>query len=385
MKKKKNNKAVDFKGFKPEDADAGYNIPERAAATHTLNAEQLTLIRELVTIPSYTGETVGMRAYIRSVLNSIPGVTHRTIDGNMYVIKGDAEIYPCVVAHTDTVHRMCHDTEVFISGDILFSMDMKKVSQNGTGGDDKCGIWVALECLKRFDNIKAVFFRDEERGCLGSGVCDMSFFEDTGMVLQSDRRGRKDLTDFIGSQPMLNKEFKEAAQDIINEHGRLFVTGGMTDVQRLAERGLKVCAANMSCGYYEPHTDKEYINLQHMQEAFDFTAALIGVLGDRAWPYENRSLTFNRDNALSRTYYGGSTVYASGGTVIKNELTLYPPEGPYNDTGLDAANKTIRDNRFRTQIIEYCEGCGAYLETIRERAAYHCEKCYKEATGDSLY
>ena len=32
----------------------------------------------------------------------------------------------------------------------------------------------------------------------------------------------------------------------------------MTDVQELKERGLQVSCINLSCGYYEPHTDHEF-------------------------------------------------------------------------------------------------------------------------------
>ena len=32
----------------------------------------------------------------------------------------------------------------------------------------------------------------------------------------------------------------------------------MTDVETLKEQGLSVSCCNMSCGYYQPHTDQEY-------------------------------------------------------------------------------------------------------------------------------
>lgn len=34
--------------------------------------------------------------------------------------------------------------------------------------------------------------------------------------------------------------------------------GMMTDVLTLKERGLEVSCCNISCGYYEPHTSREY-------------------------------------------------------------------------------------------------------------------------------
>ena len=34
--------------------------------------------------------------------------------------------------------------------------------------------------------------------------------------------------------------------------------GMMTDVLELKERGLGVSCINLSCGYYEPHSDEEF-------------------------------------------------------------------------------------------------------------------------------
>jgi hypothetical protein len=35
----------------------------------------------------------------------------------------------------------------------------------GLGADDKNGIWIALQCLKKYDTVKVAFFVSEEVGC----------------------------------------------------------------------------------------------------------------------------------------------------------------------------------------------------------------------------
>jgi hypothetical protein len=49
----------------------------------------------------------------------------------------------------------------------------------------------------------------------------------------------------------------------------------MTDVLELTERGVGVACINMSCGYYEPHTDDEYTVIDDLLNAYDLVAHII--------------------------------------------------------------------------------------------------------------
>ena len=68
----------------------------------------------------------------------------------------------------------------------------------GLGADDKNGIWIALKCLEQFPVLKIAFFKEEEIGCGGSSVADMSFFKDCRYCIQADRKGSSDLITSIG-------------------------------------------------------------------------------------------------------------------------------------------------------------------------------------------
>ncbi len=88
--------------------------------------------------------------------------------GNIYVTKGeisDQEFYPCVVAHTDTVHPIdsinIREEELKDSkGNLSFSLKAYNDEGNptGIGGDDKCGVFACLQLLEEFDTIKVAFF-----------------------------------------------------------------------------------------------------------------------------------------------------------------------------------------------------------------------------------
>ena len=176
--------------------------------------------------------------------------------GNIFVTKGKSETYPCIVAHTDQVQRLHPKDFVAIeTRELIFGYSPSTRQQCGLGADDKNGIWIALKCLEKYPIMKAAFFVGEEIGCLGSESCNMSFFDDTRFVIQCDRRGYKDLITEICGINLCSDEFLEDIK--YQSFGYAKEHGLTTDVGTLKERQLPVCAINISCGYYNPHSDEE--------------------------------------------------------------------------------------------------------------------------------
>ena len=107
-------------------------------------------------------------------------------NGSVYVTKGNSDVYPCVVAHIDTVHEpveMKINEEMLpnAQGELKLSLKAyEKESGNptGIGGDDKAGVFICLKMLEQFDNIKAFFPVAEETGCHGSNDADKEFFKE---------------------------------------------------------------------------------------------------------------------------------------------------------------------------------------------------------------
>ena len=58
-------------------------------------------------------------------------------------------------------------------------------------------------------------------------------------------------------------------------HGYEISDGLMTDVAELRERGVEVSCINLSCGYYEPHTDYEFTSKSDLQKCYDFVCHII--------------------------------------------------------------------------------------------------------------
>ena len=211
--------------------------------------------------------------------------------GNLYITKGKATTYPCLCAHLDQVQKVhALDFEVCRSGDILFGYSKTLKSYQGLGADDKNGLWVCLKCLEKYDAIKVVFFVDEERGCVGSQKAVMSFFDDCRFVLQIDRKNGGDFINKIGGwTPLCSKEFIEAVQP--EKFGYKEESGLMTDVECLKENELKVSAANISCGYYNPHTDTEFTLWSELQNCKAFVEHIIETCQD-VYPHDLDDYSF---------------------------------------------------------------------------------------------
>ena len=236
----------------------------------------MKLFKKLAAIYSGSDEEYNIRKYIkRWIRNCVPEATIR-IDkaGNMYITKGEAETYPCVVAHLDQVQDPYpSDYTVYETKEIIFAYSPSNRAHCGLGADDKCGIWIALKTLKKHDAIKIAFFPGEEIGCIGSNLADMSFFSDVRFVVEPDRRGSSDLITTIGGMSLCSDDFIKDTEHLA--FGYRIEHGLMTDVETLKRRGLNVSCINMSCGYYSPHTENEYVVKKDMQNALDLVDHII--------------------------------------------------------------------------------------------------------------
>lgn len=158
-----------------------------------------------------------------------------------------------LVAHMDTVHKTLP---------INLELDNESMtlsSPQGIGGDDRCGIYMILQIIKRFP-CSVLFTEDEEIGCVGARkfakqpwVKDLQF----NYMIELDRAGWNDAVFYDCD----NKDFE---QFILQEFFELKY-GSYTDICEIAP--VVGCAAvNLSCGYYKAHTASEYVNLREMRQ-----------------------------------------------------------------------------------------------------------------------
>ena len=195
--------------------------------------------------------------------------THNKIivdDGFVYA-QGDIPVL--LVAHMDTVHKELPNT-------IVYKNNKDKMSSpNGIGGDDRCGIYMALEVVKKY-NCSVLFCEDEEIGGVGAEkfadfVNAMIDAADKGnqtetidivnemefnYMIEFDRRGKNDAVFYDCDN---DKFTKFICQDFFK-----VAYGSFSDISILAPF-FGVAAVNLSCGYYNAHTKDEYVLFSEME------------------------------------------------------------------------------------------------------------------------
>ena len=224
----------------------------------------MKLLENLYKISSPSGQERTMQKFIIDYCKKLQDVVAlKDKTGNIYITKGEDKTYPCIVAHIDEVHPKNNNKEIVIHNNVLLGLDRKAMKQTGIGADDKNGIWVALNLLTTQKVLKCAFFVGEEVGCIGSEKANMDFFVNTRFVLQCDRRNAADFITNASNVELSDKDFYDRCH--ASKFGYKTTNGLQTDVVTLKKKGLKVCAANLSCGYYNPHQESEMTRFDELQ------------------------------------------------------------------------------------------------------------------------
>lgn len=163
--------------------------------------------------------------------------------------EGDVPVL--LIAHLDTVHKQLPSV-VCSSPDSRILM-----APEGVGGDDRAGVYIVLELLKKF-KCHVLFCEDEEIGGIGAQL-----FVESGIspivnyIVELDRRGKDDAV-FYGCD---NPEFTQ----FICSYGFREEYGSFSDISVIAP-ALGIAAVNLSSGYYCAHTRHEYIDMVHVRQ-----------------------------------------------------------------------------------------------------------------------
>ena len=199
-----------------------------------------------------------VKKYVANALNE----THS------YVVNGDGYVFAqgsfpvLLVAHMDTVHQALPHL-------IVYNKTLGAISSpTGIGGDDRCGIYMVLEIVKRY-NCSVLFCEDEEIGGVGARKFTKSDVIDNlefNYIIEFDRKGANDAV-FYDCE---NTEFTEF---ITKEFYREAI-GSFSDISIVAPE-LGCAAVNLSCGYYNAHTNDEYVVLADMDASIEAACKIL--------------------------------------------------------------------------------------------------------------
>lgn len=312
----------------------------------------MELLKSLYEIHSPSGEEKKLKRFIKKwVANNIEGV-ECTWDnaGNLFFKKGESDTYPCLAAHLDQVQKKhSKDFKAVFTDDIVFGYSPSQRERQGLGADDKNGLWIALKALEEFDVLKVAFFVGEEIGCVGSGKADLDFFKDVRFVVQADRRGYGDFITTISCTKVASQEFIDDID--FASFGYKETSGMMTDVLELTERGVGVACINMSCGYYDPHTDDEYTVIDDLLNAYDLVCHIITTCTKRyEHTYEYTPVKYYGGNYYGGNYYGKTGTTYKWGKTYDTYVDGWDAEDDY-DFNWKNVDKETSSTRYNEPIL----------------------------------
>ena len=278
--------------------------------------QNISFLKEVLSIPTVSYEETLMVEYIVSFMKKNNIEYYVDSFSNIYATKQttpelpDNFYFPCVVAHTDTVHSI-ETINIFEDLRLNSQSQLKpslyalngKGAPTGIGGDDKCGVFACLSLLLDVPDLKAAFFVSEEVGCIGSLNADKSFFENVGYAIQFDAPGNWMISEYCSGVQLFDRdsEFFDKCNIILTENmdNKLmkYMSNPYTDVYALKQKFDFSCI-NFSIGYYKYHTKHEYVVIDDVFNGIKIGKLMIESLGNNL--YEKKASKLNLFSDFSK-------------------------------------------------------------------------------------
>ena len=254
----------------------------------------LALLKKLYLINHPCGEENAMISFIINYCYKIPHLTF-TLDsyGNLYITKNttNPDYYPCLIAHTDTVHFLYKPREIVVKDGIITAQYIDTQEQCGLNADDSNGILICLQMLETLPNLKVCFTIEEESGGKGAQAAsdNYEFFSNVKCLLEPDRRGKSDLITYTNNKQCASSELIDDIKQISDLYEYTPTTGIFTDVGILCPN-LCIAGVNISCGYYNEHTNKEMCVIKELSNCLNYIYSIILHLPDKLYFLQQESL-----------------------------------------------------------------------------------------------
>lgn len=258
--------------------------------------QDLDFLKKVLSVPTKTYQEGKMVEFIINWCIEKNLDYHVDKTKNVYVTKFDelkpeSFFFPCVIAHTDTVHNL--DSINIVEMELPNAQDELKLAlkayndkgdPTGIGGDDKAGVFACMKLVEELPNIKAAFFVSEEIGCIGSTKANEEFFENVGYVIQFDAPENWMVTETCFGQRLFdrNSEFFKSCDQVLTEsmdpNYIQYMSHPYTDVWAMRNKFNFSCI-NFSIGYYNYHTPNEYVVVEDVFNGIEIGRKMIEKLG----------------------------------------------------------------------------------------------------------
>ena len=268
------------------------------------------------------------------------------VDNNKDFLYAKGNAPYMLIAHLDTVHKtlpsiICYSKD----GDYM-------MSPQGIGGDDRCGVYIILKLLNKLPfKPYIVFTMDEEVGGLGAEAFVEYMYgadeiPDLKYIVEYDRKGNKDCVFYHCDNP----EFTA----FVEGFGFVEAYGSFSDISTIAP-ALSVAAVNLSSGYYNPHTQHEYVCMSDMHEIIDKSVKMLCAESESFKYIEGVKKYYGSYNQDYSTYYGSKYKSVSVTKMPAGKLAVY-------DAKQDAWFASLEDEIVMDQYGDFYQWNFAFCE-----------------------
>ena len=268
-------------------------------------------------------------------------------DGFLYA-KGTEPVL--LIAHMDTVHKEQCKSIINVKG--------RYSSPQGIGGDDRCGIFIIMNLVKEF-HCSVLLCEDEEKGGIGASKFTRAKYTvkdengqpvenkyvenlDVNYMIEFDRKGNNDAVFYSCG----NEDFIDFITDITSFK---FATGTYSDIATLMPAS-KLCAVNLSSGYYNAHTTYEYVVYDEMMDTVEAARTLIKEECTEPFKFVAKKYESPKKFTYNPHSYTDMKKHFDGYEYYSNFLDT-PPMSLYEDEQL--ANIAKNDKELELEVIVY--------------------------------
>lgn len=169
-------------------------------------------------------------------------------------------------SHTDTVHRKAGKQKLFVTGD-RGKVGLDKGSKfDCLGADDTAGVWLMAEMIRAEKPGLYIFHTGEEVGGIGSSfIADKTpaLLNGIKYAIALDRKGYDSVISHQWSRCCSDDFAWELSRQLGGEY-KPDDTGTFTDTANYTDF-IGECT-NLSVGYHEAHSNKEWLDLHFLEE-----------------------------------------------------------------------------------------------------------------------
>lgn len=260
-----------------------------------------------------------------------------------------------LAAHIDIVHPESSQKELFYdtTKGVLWS-------PNGLGADDRAGIFIILEILKKGYRPTIIFTTGEERGGIGATQLIKKHpakITELNYIIELDRRGSTDCVFYECENPEFEK--------YIEKFGFITQWGTYTDICEICPK-WGMAGVNLSVGYEHEHTYSEILRVSWLKSTMN---KVIKMLEDI-----NNSKFFKYIPGNKWDWY--SNYYGSSYSFDKYQYRCKSCQGIFDYCDVVKVKNSKDGNTYSYYCVDCLDGGIGYCDICEE--LYQLEEGNKE-------